>query len=378
MDDTMKASRKRLAIFLPGLYDGGAERTMLNLAVGLVEYGFEVDLVLAQAEGPYLNEVPNSVRLVELNTTHLSAQRTLFSLPSFVRYLRSERPDAMLSSLNYANIVALWAKRLAGVPLRLSISEQNTFSVERGKYPGFYRWLLHGLMRLVYPWADTIIAVSEGVAQDLAGVLGIPHERIKVIYNPIITPELQIKKEAPLEHPWFGKNQPPIVLAVGRLTKQKGFDILIRAFAQVRRQRIVRLLILGEGEERSALISLVRELDLAQDVELPGFVSNPYPYMANASLFVLSSRWEGLPTVLVEALYCGAPLIATDCPSGPREILKNGKYGRLVPVDDIDCLAQAINSVLDGNTLPISQTSWQAFELDSVIRQYLKTLLGTQ
>lgn len=377
MNDAKNALRKRLAIFLPGLYDGGAERVMLNLAAGLVEFGFDVDLVLAQAEGPFLDNVPASVRIVELNSEHLSAQRTLFSLPSLVRYLRSERPDAMLSSLNYANIIALWAKRLAGVPLRLSISEHNTFSREREQLTGQYRWLLHGLMRRFYPQADTIIAVSEGVADDLASVLGIPHEHIKVIYNPVITPELQTKKEARPEHPWFGKNQPPVVLAAGRLTKQKGFDVLIRAFAEVRSQRVVRLLILGEGEDRSALIDLLRGLDLEQDVALPGFVSNPYSYMANASLFVLSSRWEGLPTVLVEALYCGPPIISTDCPSGPREILKNGEYGQLVPVDDIGCLAQAINSVLDGKTLPIPQTSWQAFALDTVLGQYVKTLLGT-
>jgi glycosyltransferase involved in cell wall biosynthesis len=377
MNDAENALRKRLAIFLPGLYDGGAERVMLNLAAGLVEYGFDVDLVLAQAEGPFLRNVPASVRIVELNSRHLSAQRTLFSLPSLVRYLRSERPDAMLSSLNYANIIALWAKRLAGVPLRLSISEHNTFSREREQFTGQYRWLLHGLMRQFYPRADTIIAVSEGVADDLASVLGIPHEHIKVIYNPVITPELQTKKEARLEHPWFGKNQPPVVLAAGRLTKQKGFDVLIRAFAEVRSQRVARLLILGEGEDRSALIGLLRELDLEQDVGLPGFVSNPYSYMANASLFVLSSRWEGLPTVLVEAIYCGAPIISTDCPSGPREILKNGEYGQLVPVDDIGCLAQAINTVLDGKTLPIPQKSWQAFTLDTVLGQYVKTLLGT-
>ena len=373
----MNASSKRLAFFLPGLYDGGAERIILNLATGLVDYGFEVDLVLAQAEGPFVSEVSSSVRLIELNTTHLSAQRTLFSLPSLVRYLRSERPVAMLSCLNYANIVAIWAKFLARAPVRLSISEHNTFSSERKLFPGYYRWLLQGLMKLVYPRADTIIAVSEGVADDLVKVLHIPPQRVKVIYNPVITPDLQVKKDAAIEHPWFEKNQPPVVVAVGRLTKQKGFDVLIRAFAQLRRKRVARLLILGEGEERSELIGLAKKLEVDQDVDLPGFVSNPYPYMANASVFVLSSRWEGLPTVLVEALFCGVQLVATDCPSGPREILKNGQYGQLVPVEDADSLSQAIINALDGNVRPVPQISWQAFKLDTVIKQYVTTLLGT-
>jgi glycosyltransferase involved in cell wall biosynthesis len=373
----MITSKKRLAIFLPGLYDGGAERVMLNLAAGFAERGFEVDLVLAQAEGPFVSEVPSSVRMIELNTTHLSAQRTLSSLPSLVRYLRSERPVAMLSCLNYANIVALWAKFLARVPVRLSVCEQNTFSSEREQFPGYSRWLFQGLMRLVYPRADTIIAVSQGVADDLVKVLRVPPQSVKVIYNPVITPELQVKKDASIDHPWFEKNQPPVVLAVGRLTKQKGFDVLIRAFAQVRRKRVARLLILGEGEDRWELIGLAKKLEVDKDVDLPGFVSNPYPYMANASVFVLSSRWEGLPTVLVEALFCGVPLVATDCPSGPREILKNGQYGQLVPVENTDSLSQAIINALDGNIRPIPQNSWQAFTLDSVIKQYVSTLLGT-
>jgi glycosyltransferase involved in cell wall biosynthesis len=373
----MITSKKRLAIFLPGLYDGGAERVMLNLTQGLVDYGFEVDLVLSQAEGPFVSEVSKSIRMIELNKTHLSAQRTLFSLPSLVRYLRRERPVAMLSCLNYANIVATWAKLLARVPVRLAVNEQNTFSSEREQFSGYSRWLLQGLMRLVYPQADAIIGVSEGVADDLVKVLRIPPQRVKVIYNPVITPELQDKKDGVLEHPWFEKNQPPVVLGVGRLTKQKGFDMLIQAFAQVRRKRVVRLVILGEGEERSKLLDLARQLGVDQDVDLPGFVSNPYPYMANASVFVLSSRWEGLPTVLVEALFCGVQLISTDCPSGPSEILKNGQYGQLVPVDHADSLSQAINNVLDGNTLPISEGSWQAYTLDTVVKQYVSTLLGT-
>jgi glycosyltransferase involved in cell wall biosynthesis len=376
MKVALDTSRKRIAIFLPGLYDGGAERVMLNLAAGLTDHGYKVDLILAQAEGPYLKEVPSSVRLIELNKKHLSAQRTLFSLPSLVHYIRSEQPDAMLSVLNFANIIAIWAKRLAGVSFRLAICEQNTYSSEIEQFPKYYGLIFNLLMKYSYPQADRIIAVSKGVADDLADVLNIPHEKIDVIYNPVITPEIQEKYKAPLEDLWFGKNHPPVVLAIGRLTKQKGFDVLIRAFAWVRRQRIAHLLILGDGEDRPALMELLRELDLEPDVRLPGFISNPYPYIANSSVFVLSSRWEGLPTVLVEALYGGIPLIATDCPSGPSEILKGGLYGQLVPVDNIEALAQAILSTLDRDTAPISPTSWHVYEIDTIIGQYVNTLLG--
>jgi len=369
-------SKKRIAIFLPGLYDGGAERVMLNLAAGLLRHGCSVDLVLVQAEGPYMNEIPSSVRLVELNKKHLSSQRTIFSLPSLVRYIRREKPDAMLSALNYANVIALLAKWISGVPFQLVISEQNTFSSEMAQFPSYLRWILIFLMKLSYPKADRITTVSEGVAEDLAQVLSIKREKISVIYNPVISPEIKLKKEEALNDPWFGNNNPPVVLATGRLTKQKGFDILLQAFAQVRRQRLAHLLILGEGEDRQALLSLIKELNIEEDVRLPGFVKNPYPYMANASLFVLSSRFEGLPTVLVEALYCGTRLVATDCPSGPREILKNGLYGQLVPVDNVGSLSQAILTSLDQEKTMPSPISWQAYDLDTVIDQYIEALIG--
>jgi glycosyltransferase involved in cell wall biosynthesis len=152
---------------------------------------------------------------------------------------------------------------------------------------------------------------------------------------------------------------------------------LIEAFAQVRKSHPTRLLILGEGEERPQLEALIRQLGLEQDVNLPGFVSNPYPYMAHAALFVLSSRWEGLPTVLVEAMSLRTPVIATDCPSGPREILGNGQYGQLVPVGDSSALALAIqNFLVNGGACPCEE-SWKPYELDFVTDQYLNMLLGS-
>jgi glycosyltransferase involved in cell wall biosynthesis len=166
------------------------------------------------------------------------------------------------------------------------------------------------------------------------------------------------------------------VLAVGRLTAQKAFDVLIQAFARVRKTRLARLLILGEGEERSALEAMIRQFGLAQDIGLPGFVPNPYPYMAHAALFVLSSEFEGLPTVLVEAMSVGTPVIATDCPSGPREILMDGRHGQLVPMGDPIALADAIETTLTANAPRPSKESWQPFELDCVVEQYIHLLLG--
>lgn len=369
----MIESQKRLAVFIPNMYGGGAQRVTLNLARRLAECGYKLDLVLAKAEGPLMAEIPDSVRVVNLR-----APRVLMSLPALVRYLRRERPLAMLAALNYVNIVALWAWRLAGGTTRLIVSERNTLSRAAHHALSHRGRLMPQLIKRFYPWADGILAVSKGVADDLAKVAGIPREHIQVIYNPIVTPELHEKVRAPLDHPWFNPGQPPVLLAVGRLSPQKDFRTLIQAFAMVRETRRLRLLILGEGRERPTLEKQVRQLGLDQDISLAGFVANPYPYMAQASLFVLSSRWEGLPGVLIEALFCGAPIIATDCPSGPREILADGRNGQLVPVGDAIALAKAIGKSLDGQGPRPTAQSWQPFEMEAVVNQYVEMLLGSQ
>ena len=366
----MNISSERLTIFLPGLYDGGAERILLNLAAGIAPRGFRVDLTLARAEGPYMDQIPASVRMVDLKAT-----RVLTCLPSLIRYLRTERPAALLSAL-HANIPAIWARRLTGIPRRVALSEHNTLTrVSAGEHD--LRWELYPtLARKFYPWADEIIAVSKGVASDLSLAADLPLENIQVIYNPIVTPELYAKAEAALDHPWFAEGEPPVILGVGRLTSQKGFDVLLDAFARVKKARTARLLILGEGEDRSALEAQIGRLGLQGDVSLPGFVSNPYPYFARTAAFVLSSRWEGLPTVLVEALALQAPIVSTDCPSGPREILGNGRYGRLVPMDEPDEMARAILEVLAERPAVNAEEGWRPYELEFVTDQYLNVLLN--
>ena len=363
----------KLAIFLPSLNGGGAERAMLNLAHGLAGRGCAVDLVLAQAKGPYLSEVHDSVRIVDLK-----ASRVLTSLPTLARYLRREQPEALLSTLDYANIVALWARRLAGIPRRVVVNEQNTISRSARNSARRRQRMVPHLVRRFYPWADYVIGNSHGVAADLLQVTGLPPERIKILYNPVVTPEVREKARAPLNHPWFEAGQPPVTLAAGRLTKQKDFPTLIRAFAQVRQTRSARLLILGEGPDRPALEALVNQLGLEDDAAMPGFVENPYAYMRRASLYVLSSRWEGLPTVLIEALYCGPPIIATDCPSGPREILADGQHGLLVPVGDVTALTQAIEAGLAGQTPHPTEESWHPYSLETVVDQYISLLLNGQ
>jgi glycosyltransferase involved in cell wall biosynthesis len=365
-----REKKKHIALFLPSLRGGGAEKVMVNLALGFVEQGLKVDLVLAKAEGPYLSRVPEEVRVVDLG-----ARRVLYSLPGLVRYLRRERPQAMLSALNYANIVAIWAKLLVRVQTHLVVSEHNTLSCSTQNASSVRVKLLPLLIKIFYPYADAVVAVSHGVAEDLITMTGLPMEKVKVIYNPVITPELFAKAEEPLDHPWFRPGEPPVVLGVGRLTKQKDFPTLIRAFALVRKERPARLMILGEGEERPKLETLARELGIEEDFVLPGFVENPYKYMKRASAFVLSSRWEGLPAVLIEALALGVPVISTNCPSGPAEILEHGKWGCLVPVGEPHLLARAILEILQNDVrIPSHKTAWERFSKENAVIAYLQVL----
>ena len=366
----MIPSCPRLAVFTSRLGGGGAQRSMVNLVQGMAARGLVVDLVVLRAQGHLQSEVPDAVRVVDL-----AAPRALASLPRLVRYLRRERPVALLSALDYVNIVAVWARGLARTPTRLVVSERNTLSEGTKRAMNLRRRVMPALVRRFYPLADAVVAVSQGVASDLIGSIGLPRERIRVIYNPIVTPGLKQRALESVDHPWVVPGSPPLVLAVGRLRPQKDFPTLLRAFAQVRRTRPARLLILGEGPERPALEALIRDLGLGEDVSLPGFVPNPCPFMTRAAAFVLSSAWEGLPGVLIEALYCGAPVVSTDCPSGPREVLKDGRYGKLVPVGDPDALCRGIEEALDGLVVRPAKESWVPFELDSVAAEYARLLL---
>ncbi len=367
----------RIAIFLPGLYGGGAERVMLNLASGLTQKGVAIDLLLAEEVGPYLSEVPKGVTLVPLKKKRLKFFRTISALPALVRYLKKIRPDALVSAL-HANIVALCAGLILGKRQKVIISEHSTFSHQTSQYPRIPKWLVRKMTHWLYPTADDIIAVSNGVADDLADKARIDRASISVIYNPVVTPELNDKMRETVNHPWFQNANPPVIMSIGRLSAEKDFGTLIRAFAKVRKQIHVRLMILGEGEDRPQLEKLVKQFNLEEDISLPGFVSNPYPFLAGASAFVLSSKWEGLPSVLIEALYCGVPIVATDCQSGPHEILKGGLYGRLVPVGDVETMAQAMYETLDRlKKEERLDESWRPYEFEVVITQYMRLITAS-
>ena len=344
---------------------------MLNLATGFAERGFRTDIVLANAEGPYLPVVPASVRIVDLKgPTVLRALRPLAS------YLRRERPVALLAALNHANVVAMTGARATGSRTRVVISIHNNFGEEMEVQKGVRDRAIRLLLARLHGWADAIVAVSQGVADDFTLRTGIARDLVHVIYNPVIMPGLQQAAFAPPPHPWFEDTRCPIVLGVGRLTRQKNFPALVDAFALVRRERAARLVILGEGPERSTIEAHIRRNHLDDAVALPGFVDNPYACIARASVLALSSEWEGLPTVLIESLAVGTPVVSTDCPSGPREILRDGSLGSLVPRGDVVALAKAIAQTLDSARVPLSPDQLLPFTRDVVLDQYQRLFEG--
>ncbi|HEX5109189.1 MAG TPA: glycosyltransferase [Vicinamibacterales bacterium] len=354
-----------MALFLPSLAGGGAERVMLNLAMGLTGRGFDVDLLLASAEGAYIDAVPADVRVVDLQVPRLVS--AVWPLSA---YLRQQQPLVVIAALTHANLAAMIAARAPGARTPIVISIHNTLSKEVQADRTLRYWLIAKMIGRVHHWADSIVAVSGGVADDFARYAAVPRERINVIPNPVITEQLLCAARQPARHAWLDAPTHPVLLGAGRLTRQKNHRALIDAFAVVRRTVEARLVILGEGPERPALEARIRHHGLQEWVALPGFVANPYAWMARASVFVLSSDYEGLPTVLIESLAVGAPVVATDCESGPREILRNGELGELVPVRDVSALSAAILRTLRRSPPVRRSNDLHSYTLDAVVDQF--------
>lgn len=360
----------RVALHLPSLNAGGAERVMLNLSRAISELGVPVDLVLGQASGELVNDVTDGVNVVDLG-----ASRTMFSLPALVRYLRASRPTALLSTLAHTNVLAVAAVNIARTDTRCFVREATSLSKEWELWPPSRVQLWKRLVRAAYLRSDGIIAPSAGVAADLEGILR-EQVNISVIANPIITPDLHELAQAPIDTDLLD-TESPTFLAVGRLDQAKDYSTLLRAFGRVRQRRAAKLLILGEGKLRSALEAETRSLRLEDCVTLPGFVANPYSYMRRCSVFVLSSRQEGSPNALIQALACGCKVVATDCTSGPREILENGRLGMLVPVGKPSALADAMLAALDAGPVEMDlERELHPYTVRASARRFLELILG--
>jgi glycosyltransferase involved in cell wall biosynthesis len=369
----MPSERARIPIFASFSGAGGVERMLINLMQGFIDAGYAVDLLSVSARGPHVDQIPASVHRLDLGARH-----TLTAIPALAAYLRRTRPPVLLVAKDRAGRAAVIARRLAGVQTRILLRLGTTLSAAMADRPALLRLLRYQPIRWLYASVDHIIAVSEGVAEDTARIAGYPRERIRVIRNPVITPGFLAQATEPCPHPWFAsaaRFRHPVIVGAGRLGRQKHFCGLIQAFARLYDERPCRLVIIGDGSERQALQALAHDLGIAHAVDLPGFKANLATYLAHADLFVLSSLWEGSPNVLTEAMALGTPVIATDCPSGPREILAGGRHGGLVPVADIPALAQAMGQALDAPPIaPRTQGIVDAYHQEYSVKRYLELI----
>lgn len=360
-------------LFLPSLEGGGAERVFVELANQFASLGVQVELVLVRMRGPYLSEVSPSVRVVDLR-----ARGVLQALPKLVRYLRARRPAAVLSALDHANVVATLASLISRTSVRCVISVRSVPAFVYGQIAGRRGAIILRLMKWVYPKADAVIANSGAVAADLIAQVGLSQERLHTIYNPLDIDSIESLSREPVDHPWCTDGMPPFILSVGSLTAFKDFTTLLRAFAKLRSRRVCRLVILGEGPDREALERLIRDLRIENDVYLPGFLANPFPWMRRAKVFVSSSITEGCPNALMQALACGTAVVSTRSVGGASEILEEGKWGRLVPVGDSDAMAEALEAVFVEQALPDVRSRANDFDSEATARKYLGVLLPSR
>ncbi|MEN8177514.1 MAG: glycosyltransferase [Pseudomonadota bacterium] len=370
----MASGQGRIAILSPYLHHaegyGGITPWLVNLSNGFIDRGYQVDvLVNAKPSTSLINsQFDSRARILNLGYHKWQA------FVKLKQYLQQDNPQVLLSAGYRYNTMAAWSKLLTfNAPATyLSVHEQvsvGSSGLSSRRQRSRFKW-----MRRLYSKMDGVIAVSQGVADDLVLNIGIPGNHIQALPNPISIERVTGLAEEAVSHPWLtADSNVPVILGVGRLEEQKGFDLLIRSFAKLRSSRPAKLIILGEGGCRKSLQDLAIELEVESDIDMPGFKGNPYPFISRADLFVLSSRWEGLGYVLIESALLGTPIVSTDCPSGPSEVLKQGVFGHLAPVDDVEALAEAMAAALDSPKASgdILRSRGKEFGIEAVTGMYL-------
>ncbi|SJM91353.1 putative Glycosyl transferase, group 1 [Crenothrix polyspora] len=361
---------KKISLFLPNLTGGGAERISVNLANELIKRGYSVDMVLLTAEGPCLALLNSEVRVINFKIKH--AREGLLPL---VRYFREAKPHSMIACMWPLTVLAVAASKFPGVSTRIVVAEHNTWSRSQADYSPLLRQIIRTTMYLFFPGSQGIVAVSNGAADDLANFAGIKRKSITMIYNPVSNPQTLDVHEDKDSKLTSWKTAEFRILNVGSLKTQKNQELLLRAFSILLKRTNAHLLILGDGHLRQKLEKIIAELGIKDNVSMPGFADDPRFYYQHASLFALSSDWEGLPTVLIEALEAGTPIVSTDCPSGPREILNGGQLGKLVPLGDADALASAMYESLNSkHDKAILKERAQCFSIGKATDQYIDVL----
>ena len=358
----------RVAIYMPSLEGGGAERAMVDLANGLQSEGLTMDMVVIRDDGPWRALMASDVSLVALRS-----RWTLTGFVKLLRYLRRARPEVVVANGTSSIILAMFARTLSP---GFTVVARIPVNLSAGLAAVNLKWrVMRAAQSWLLPRVDAIVTNSLGSSTDIGRNLPTASARVRTIYNPVVWPGLPEQAGMPVQHPWFQREDTPVILSVGRLEPQKDHATLIRAFALVARQRDARLVVLGEGSARRNLVNLTHEFGIADRVDLAGFHANPFAFMAKSRLFVLSSTQEGMPNVLIQAMACGTPVVSTDCPSGPREVLEDGRWGPLVPVGDVDALADAMLATLDRPPARASLVARaEAFPAEASIQAYMRLI----
>ena len=362
-------AQRQVALLLATSDHSGVVTVMRRLAEAWLGLGVAVDLLHIEHHGPDPAIMPPGVRPVALGCRHVATAG-----PGLRRYLRAHAPQALLVDKHRLNLLALEAARACGAPTRVCLRTGTAVLADLDQYGLWRRMRVCRAIARRYGMAHAVIVPSAGIAADLLE-LGVPRSKVQVIPNPIATSDLDRLAAEPLAHPWLQPGESPVVLGVGELCARKDFLTLLEAAHLAARSTPLRLMILGDGPQRAHLEQRARALDWADHVALPGFAANPYPFMNQAAMVVLPSRLEGFGNVLVEAMHLGTPLIATDCPHGPREILDHGRLGTLVGVGDVQAMAEAILATLaqppDRQRLRAAATR---YDMATNARRYLEVM----
>lgn len=349
-----------IAFFVPQFIAGGVQRTTLTLCSALVERGWRVDLLIIEGS-EFLKETPNAVRVVDLSAPSLP-----MSVFPLARFIRNECPDFLIASMPQVNIVSVVARALSrSSRTRLVLTEVSHFSSWQHFFPSLKMSLIRRLMRLTYPRADALVCLTRAIADDLQDFIKLASVEVRVIPSPVDCCAVATRGAASVDDLyWWDDEGSEVVSTLARLDPVKDLSTLIRAFKTVVQQRpTARLLVIGTGSERESLGQLVSGLEIEDHVHFTGYVAEPYPLIARSRVFALSSLIEGFPTAIVEALALGVAVVSTDCLSGPREILGDGRYGALVPVGDPDAFATALlNVLLHSDGLEVSERRRRADE----------------
>jgi glycosyltransferase involved in cell wall biosynthesis len=341
LTDCSTGKRVSAAIYIHDLSPGGVERQCLVLARELQARDVDTVLVVHQMRGELVPLLPQGVPVVNLHS-----RRTLQDVVRLRRFLLDEQPDVFMSNVDHNNIAAALASAVAGTETKLVICQHNPLTAGYHATVNWKHRVVPWFYRVLQSHIDHAIAVSGGIAAELTQN-GMPQAKVSTIFNAVIGDDFEERANGPVHHPWLVDKDRPVFINAGRLVEMKDQRNLLRAFAIHVSQRPARLIVLGAGPLLDELRALAGSLGIADHVSFEGFVRNPLPYMRAADAFVLSSRSEGFGNVLVEAMGCGTPVVSTDCPHGPADILAHGEYGILVPPQDHDALAPALGRILD-------------------------------